>query len=161
MNATDEFAAVAREYVAWAEQAPASDALRESLIARRLLARLIAAVIELPRDSNGGDAPEIPTDEWRGILKRFGALPFNYYSECYNPLVVPAEDTVTADLADDLADIWRDVKTGLVLYDAGDRGGAEWQWVFNYSAHWGHHATAALYALQTWISQEGDDRYWE
>src|SRR5690349_3135565 len=124
MNATDAFAAAARAYVAWAEQTTAMSGLHEAFTARPLVARLITAVIELPRDSAGGDAAKISGDEWQRVFQRFGTLPFNYYSECFDPLVVPAEEPVTADLADDLADIWRDVKGGLLLYDAGDRGGA-------------------------------------
>jgi uncharacterized protein DUF5063 len=79
----------------------------------------------------------------------------------FDPLVVPQEETVTADLADDLADVWGDLKGGLLLLHQGDRVGATWHWAFHFSAHWGHHATAALYALQSWFSQVGDDQIWE
>jgi hypothetical protein len=83
-------------------------------------------------------------------FRRFGSLPFNFYSECFNPLVVPAEEPVIADFADDLADIWRDVKPGLLLFRAGDRAAGHWR--FHFDVHWGHHATAAMYALQAWFS---------
>jgi hypothetical protein len=102
------------------------------------------------------EAPDLPTEEYDRIFRRFGALPFNYYSECFDPLILPAEEPVAADLADDLADIWRDVKGGLLLYDAGSPQSAAWHWSTHYSFHWGHHATSALYALQSWFSSVGD-----
>ena len=113
--------------------------------------------MDLPEVSPDADAPTIGEDEYRVVLKRFGALPFNYYSQCFNPLVVPAEEPVTADLADDLADIWNDVKRGLILYESGAIEAAVWEWRFHFSAHWGHHACGSLYALQAWFSQNDDD----
>ena len=121
----------------------------------------MAAAIELPRAGSDAEAPDIWQDDYRAIFQRFGSLPFNYSTECFDPIAVPAEEPVTADLADDLADIWRDVKAGLILYDQGERSAAGWQWVIQFSAHWGHHATAALYAIQSWFSQNGDDRLWD
>ena len=160
MSATQHFADAARAYVAWAECPTVHGELREAFTARRLLARLIAGVVELPRERADSEAPDIPAEDQRRVFERFGRLPFNYYSECFDPLVVPAEEPVVADLADDLADVWRDVKAGLLRYDAGDEAGAAWHWTLHFSAHWGLHATAALYALQCWISKEGDDRTW-
>jgi uncharacterized protein DUF5063 len=84
-------------------------------------------------------------------------MPFNYYSECFNPIAIPAELPVTADLADDLADIWRDLKRGLALYESGSAEAAAWEWGFHFNAHWGHHTCGALYALQTWFSQNNCD----
>jgi hypothetical protein len=46
-------------------------------------------------------------------------LPLNHYSTCFDPLIVPAEEPVVGSIPDDLADIWRDVKRGLALYEAG------------------------------------------
>ena len=134
--------------------------LKEATTARRLLAALIASAIELrlPEVDVNPNTNSPTSEEWRIVFRRFGALPFNHYSECFNPLVVPAEEPVVADLADDLADIWRDLKTGLRNYEMGDIAAAEWTWYLNYSIHWGHHATAALNAIQAWFSATGDDQ---
>jgi len=153
----DRFASAARTFITWAESPASSDAHAEALAARRYIVALIAAAIALPDATGTVEAPDIPDDEFRRMFQRFGALPFNYYSECFNPMIVPGEEPVTADLADDLADIWRDVKGGLLLYDSGEAESAAWHWSSNYSFHWGHHATAALYALQSWFSSSGDD----
>lgn len=153
----EAFAAAAEQYCAWAEAA-SPGRVRDARIARTLVTELFRRAIDLPRvDDFDGEAPEIPQDEYQRIYRRFGALPFNYYSECFDPLVVPAEKPVTADLADDLADIWRDVKTGLLLFRAGNRAAAAWQWRFLFDVHWGRHATSALYALQAWFSARSED----
>jgi hypothetical protein len=161
----DAFAAVAEDYCAWAEQNGDAadpdadldaDPDADATAARTLLAELFRRAIDLPSPDAGddADAPEIPPDEYQRVYQRFGGLPFNYYSECFNPLTVPAEEPVTADLADDLADIWRDVKAGLLLYRGGNRNAAAWIWRFHFDVHWGHHATAAIYALQSWFSAQ-------
>jgi hypothetical protein len=64
---------------------------------------------------------------------------------------------VAADLADDLADIWRDVKSGLLLYRSENPAAASWEWRFHFKAHWGRHATGAMHALQAWFSANGGD----
>jgi len=157
MEAIDDFLIAARAFVAWAESPGSADEHAEAVAARRYVVALIGAGLALPDATSTVEAPPISYEEFYRIFQRFGALPFNYYSECFNPLVVPGEEPVTADLADDLADIWRDVKGGLLLYDSGEPESAVWHWSFHYSIHWGHHATAALYALQSWFSSVGND----
>jgi hypothetical protein len=97
----ERFADTARRFCRWAESEP-QDSTSEAQTARRLLAELYLQVIDLPEVFADADAPEISQEQYQLVFKRFGALPFNYYSECFNPLVVPAEQPVTADLADDL-----------------------------------------------------------
>ena len=152
----ERFADTVRRFCRWAESEP-QDPISEARTARRLLAELYLQAIDLPEVSSDADAPEIVQEQYQSVFKRFGALPFNYYSECFNPLAIPAEQPVTADLADDLADIWRDLKRGLALYEDGAIEAAVWEWRFHFSAHWGHHACGALYALQAWFSQNNCD----
>ena len=55
-------------------------------------------------------------------------------------------------LADDLADIYRDVKNGLVAEQAGAAARPNdvlWTWRFAFESHWATHAADALRALQT------------
>jgi hypothetical protein len=157
MSEIDQFVSAARPFIEWAESPATTDAHGEAVAARRHVIGLIAAAVALPEGAPDVDAAAISDEEYKIVYRRFGALPFNYYSECFNPLLVPPEEPGVADLADDLADIWRDVKPGLQLYDAGSPESAVWQWCNSYSSHWGHHATAALYALQSWFSSAGDD----
>jgi len=152
----ERFADAAGRYCAWAEAEP-MDSTSEARTARRFIAELCLLVVQLPDAWIDHDSPEITGEQREMVFRRFRALPFNYYSQCFNPLVVPAEQPVTADLADDLADIWSDLKRGMVLYESGAIEAAASEWRFHFSAHWGHHACGALYALQSWFSQNDDD----
>jgi len=155
-DAIERFAAAATAFCVWAEADGGTHPRDEACQARRLLADLIVAAIDLPERSSDADAESIPDTEYRRIYRRFASLPFNLYSKVFNPWQVPSEDAVIADLADDLADIWRDLTPGLSLYAAGNLDSAIWEWRFGFVTHWGHHATAALYALQRWISQNDE-----
>lgn len=145
------FAAVAAEYCSWAEAGPA-DAATEAAFARRTVAKLYRLAIDLPNRFCDTNALEISHEDWKKVHARFGALPFNYYSACFNPLAVPAEEPVVGDLADDLADIWRDLHPGVVLFEAGEHEASAYHWRFNFDVHWARHAVGALYALQAWFS---------
>jgi hypothetical protein len=53
-------------------------------------------------------------------------------------------------LTDDLTDIWKDVKTGLLMLDAGRpeaESDALWHWRSMLEVHWGPHASWAIGAL--------------
>ncbi len=149
----EAFAAAAEQFCAWAE-GESRGIVSDARLARALISELFRRAIDLPEQSDwNGDAPEISIDRYTRVYQRFGSLPFNFYSECSNPLIVPAEEPITADLADDLADVWRDVKGGLLLFGDGNITAAAWHWRFHFEIHWGHHASAALYALQSWFSE--------
>ncbi|HEY8461702.1 MAG TPA: DUF5063 domain-containing protein [Blastocatellia bacterium] len=152
----DRFADTVRRFCRWAESEP-QDPVSEARTARRFLAELYLQAIDLPEGSPDADATDIAQEQYQSAYKRFGALPFNYYSECFNPLATRAEHPVTANLADDLDDILRDLKRGMALYENGHAEAAAWEWSFNFNAHWGHHACGALYALQTWFSLNNCD----
>ena len=84
---------------------------------------------------------------FKNLRRKLG--PHDRYWEFFNPYV--KDDPVTRSLADDLADIYRDIQPGLKLYrygSKGARGAAIWNWRFGLTSHWGHHATDALRALQ-------------
>ena len=60
----------------------------------------------------------------------------------------PTEDdeAVFGTLADDIADIYRDLKEGLVLIEAHEVPPEDiiWNWRFSFYSHWGKHAMDAL-----------------
>src|SRR3954447_21030776 len=97
-NSIDRFALAARTFIAWAESPGTDDPHAEAVLARANVVALIAAAIELPDPTCEKEAPDLPDEQYRRIYKRFGTLPFNYYSECFNPLAVPPEEAVVADL---------------------------------------------------------------
>ena len=147
----ETFADATERFCAWAE-GPAGDEATEAATARLHLARLYVAALGLREATPDWDVEGPTESEWKLMCKRFGALPFNYYS-CVDPHVVPVKEPFVGDLADDLADIWRDLKKGLTAYRTGDLTAAEGIWLFNFNVHWGRHATDALLALHSWESR--------
>lgn len=145
-----EFAALAREYCSWAQTPSTQTPAEEAMTALRLLVNLYRLALALPEGEGGSDVESTTQEEWQGVYRRFASLPVDLYSEVFDPLEFPPAEPVGASLGDDLADIYRDLKGGLLLYDRGDLSGATWEWAFHFRAHWGHHATGALYALHAW-----------
>lgn len=133
---TQNFATAARIFCSWVESPPGEPS-SEVVVALRHLMRLYRAALELPERFEDFDAPRVSDEEWKVVFRRFGSLPFNYYAECFDPLTVPCEEPVVSDLADDLADIWRDIKAGLVLYETGHPDAAVWEWKQHFQFHWG------------------------
>ena len=152
---TEKFVSVVREYCAWAESKPKTES-EEAEISIRLLAGLYSNVLALPKNGPGQDidGKRISDEEWNNMFKRFGALPFNYYSEYFSPAKVAEEEPVIGDIADDLADIYRDLKEGLELYETGHVTEALWEWNQSFNSHWGRHASSALHALHAYAADE-------
>ena len=154
----ERFLGVARRFEEWAAQGT-DEGLPAARNGLRLIAQLYAAGQELPGLPDLADRdPEenlVSDEEWRRVGERAARLPFQYYSEVFNPLAVPPEEPVTGDLAEDVADIYRDVVEGIRLFDRGLEGEALWEWVFGLRQHWGEHATSAMRALY-WCIADGD-----
>ena len=65
-----------------AESEPKTET-EEAKTAIELLANLYSKVLVLPKNGPGEDIDgnRISDEQWKMIFKRFGSLPFNYYSE--------------------------------------------------------------------------------
>ena len=100
----------------------------------------------------------VSDDEWKAVFEySLAQLPLRHYGEVYDPLLMPPEEPVVGDVADDIADIYRDVATGLRLFDAGDEAEALWEWGFLFRIHWGEHASSAIRVLHAYLAQEDAD----
>ena len=111
--------------------------------------------LTLPAKFDDGLEGRQPSDdEWRAVFERCACLPFQYYSEV-EPRVVPGEESTLGDMADDIADIHRDLAPGVDLYRSGHRTEAEWVWCHSFRIHWGSHAASALRALHEWLRDHG------
>jgi Domain of unknown function (DUF5063) len=99
---------------------------------------------ELTRDPDHGDH-----EEWHALYVSLGALigERNRYREVFDPYEPVTEVEITGSLADDLADIHRDLRGGLRKWMRGESGEALWEWRFLFEEHWGDHVTSALRAL--------------
>ena len=142
-----EFAELARGYCTWCEgQSLGSD---PELQAARWLARLYAAALVLPQaePENEDRLPDVPAAE--SARARSNLAPFLgwYYRKCFDPDPLQNEAPGMGDLGDDLLDIYKDIKEGLVLFDTGEANEALWHWSFLHKIHWGRHAVGGLFAL--------------
>ncbi len=161
MDTVEQFAAVAIAFREWATRGTDTGeyAGRNALLH---ITRLYLAALELPPAwseelADQPDAKRLDDAELRALFVA-GRLPFDYYAEVFNPLVMPPEDPVSGSLADDIADIYRDVIMGLREYEAGRRAQAVWEWGFRLQSHWGEHATGAIRSLHCWLAANAFDR---
>jgi hypothetical protein len=165
------FAGVAEEYCRLMEGHTAMDGISFLRAVHGLLPRLYAAGLALPvtdilfdsedadEDESEETVPEAPEptrdpdrgahEEWRALYLSLGALigERNFYREVFDPYEPVTEAEVTGSLADDLADIYRDLRAGLRKWERGESGEALWEWRFHFEGHWSEHLTGALRAL--------------
>jgi hypothetical protein len=72
---------------------------------------------------------------------------FDYYWEVFDPYHL--EEPVGASLTDDILDIYKDVKKGILIYENNEHVEAVWHWRFDFETHWGSHAVDAIRALHS------------
>jgi hypothetical protein len=163
VDAVERFAAEAvafREWAAWGTDA-GEVATRNALLR---VTRLYLAALELPPAwsqelADQPDAERVGDAEWRAVFAAAGRLPLDYYGTVFDPLIVPPnESPVIGSLSDDIADIYRDVVSGLWAFEAGRPAAALWEWGFGFRHHWGEHATGAIRALHAWLAANAFDR---
>ncbi len=150
------FVESARSYCKWIEGNVGSS-VGELQQARLLLTQLHLAALALP---NVGVGVEIVTshrvspDEWRALLEKLFDLPVSGYWVVFDPLHPEKVDPVYNSLADDLADIYSNIKDNLNLFDDGHVSEAVWEWRFSFLTHWGRHLTSAQRALHSHFQHE-------
>jgi hypothetical protein len=110
------------------------------------------AEAEGPAEGVGAYTPDpdtISTEEWMRLWRALGAQlgDRTHYREMFAPYDFEDAEPVVGDLADDLADIYRDLLRGLAKWRRGEAEEAAWVWQFHFAAHWGEHTTSALRAL--------------
>jgi len=140
----DEFVALVREYVDVVNRAgttPAHAFLRACAL---ILPRIYATGLNLPDVEPRNDDATLevasPLARIRRLLGRYDA-----YWEIFDPYV--DGPPLPASLATDLADIYLDLATSLIAFDAGHTADAVWQWRFNIQGHCGAHLVDALRAI--------------
>jgi len=149
-----EFVERARAYCAFVESAGVFGSVERLRKAAVLLAELYAAGLQLP------DVEPVDIDEKESKVEhpRLDLGEAETYWEIFDPYEL--SEPVAGSLADDLGDVYVDVRRGLALYDTntGDgRVNAIWDWRFNLHVHWGDHAVDALRALQRAIYRASND----
>jgi hypothetical protein len=156
----DEFAQEARAYCRWATGADGTE--MSVPVALRRVTSLYAAALNLPLPFTQGMSAEVvevdpPAGTLGLVAARAAQLPRQIYWQVFDPIADPCEEPVAGSIVDDLSGIYRDVASGLVLFESGDRDEALWEWAFNFRIHWGAHATGAIGALHAYLVQENPD----
>jgi hypothetical protein len=108
------------------------------------------------------DVPErLPFDEYRRVKERIGTVvESDYFLICFHPFRTPAEEPVCASLSDGLADIWRDLKRGLLALEEDEEKWAAavfWDWKFSFETHWGDHAVDCIWAIHKLLRDSAED----
>ena len=70
------------------------------------------------------------------------------YWEVFAPLIL--DEPVAGSLADDIHDIYIEIKRGLILTQA-NTDAALWEWKWGFDNHWGNHAINTIRALHYMI----------
>ena len=151
---SEKFSFIAKQYCSWAEESSLTqeEDVKKAII---LLITLYSEALSLLKDGCGDeiDAKEVTDQEWKIIYTRFSSLPFNYYFASFSPAKLDEEQGM-GDVADDLADIYRDIKNGLWLFENGNITEAVWEWKQTFNTHWGRHAVSALNTLHCYVADE-------
>ena len=147
----ENFAEIVRRYCVWAESSFGEIEV-EMQTAQMILAELKYFVLDLPDDDSEDDIKleDVSTEQLKVVQSRYRNLPVDGYWTIFDPSKVEENEAVFTELSDDLADIYRDIKYGLTLFDAGHFSEAIWEWKFNYKIHWGRHLLSAQKVIYCW-----------
>ena len=164
-----EMAKAAASYCGWIESLPmltpeerksreVSDAYpTRTREARAQLLAVMTAASRLEAVDPPGDEESdygVSSAAWQEVYKRTGALDLGHYRDCpYGEDLTDELLPSLGDVSDDLTDIWKDLKTGLLMWNEGKHASAVWEWHFQFTCHWGSHAVDALRQIQGWIQQ--------
>jgi hypothetical protein len=159
----DRFAIIANKFCSVVDSASSIERTDLLLQIYRILPKLIDEAISLPdvRLNDSDDPIEANSQPAFGAQVRLGEREwldlYNLLKERlgdwdrYWQVFDPTEDdeAVFGTLADDIADIYRDLKEGLVLIEAHGTPSEDiiWNWRLLFYSHWGKHAMDALLAV--------------
>jgi Domain of unknown function (DUF5063) len=124
------------------------------------LASLLSAASHLPDvEPTETELPDGPDEDQRRACFTAVQQTLGDWADYWTTLATHGEDAseaVLLPLADDLTDVWRDLKQGLLALDAGALlDDVTWEWRFGFYTHWGRHATEALRAVHSRLADEG------
>ena len=137
-----------------------------------ILPKLYSAAQSLPRANEYQVSSSTNNDvlkfrmthgEWSSLLQKVGAAigESRFYWEIFDPIEYPPAEPVCGDIADDLADIYRDLKAGLGAWNNGSDALIpdilfEVREV-SFRSHWGPHLLSAIRPIHRLLHEkEGD-----
>lgn len=151
----DRFGVLADRFCSIVDSAPSLD--RNTFVSQvhRVLPKLIDEAIGLqdvePTDNHEGTnwAARQKMEEWNrlysSLKEKLGE--WDLYRQVFDP--TQDAEAIHGSLADDLADIYRDLKEGVVLKETYRTWPQDliWEWRLAFYSHWGKHAMDALLAI--------------
>lgn len=162
-----EFTAVANEYCLYLEEASSADGRRLLLVLQKLLPLLYMKALYLPEiESKLDEAIEkfVREEDWQSIkdtlTNKFG--PVNDYVDV-NYDKESTEELLYADLAENLADIYQDIKDFIMAYSVGTielMNDALWECKDTFRLYWGQTLVNTIRAVHFALldaEQAGDD----
>jgi hypothetical protein len=162
-EAAERFELSGRRYCLIIDSAALSGRTEFLLEIYRVLPVLIDAALSLPKVELKGckrDSDEskcrMTHEDWQKLYESLQQKlnGWDFYHKVFDPTTGDTE-AIFGSLADDLADIYRDVQEGLLL--RGIRH-ASWEavvsdWRFSFYSHWGKHAIDALDVIHARLSE--------
>jgi Domain of unknown function (DUF5063) len=154
------FHKTASDFCAVVDSAPKSGRDEFVLTIYRLLPSLIGEAMRLPdAELSEGDYQthaEMSNEQWRQLYQTLQEKLGNWdrYWQVFDP--TKETEAITGSLADDIADIYRDLKNGLVPFDSGSASldGTIWGWRLLFYSHWGAHAMDALRTIHFLVGEK-------
>lgn len=151
-----QFVRTARDYCRLVDEAAAQTPRRFLETVQIVLIRLYSLALELPlADPTTDDGPpdSMSHDDWCQVYDRLGKFlgDSNVYWMVFDPVDPDDHESIPHTLADDLSDIYRDLKQA--SFESGYELSADelWSLRFNFETHWGHHAVDALTAIHSML----------
>ena len=128
---------------------------------------LYSEALALPEIEIKGDkdeVDEIDHEKWNLIYLNISNIfgKYNLYTDVHDPIHPDKDEPTMASLADDLSDIYRDLKNGLLKLNNNYNSKIEsvvWDWKFNFQTHWGIHLASALKAIHFLIFDHMEKDY--
>jgi len=110
------------------------------------------------------EPPDISHDQWNNLFQslEYKIKDYNLYTHVFDPYDENDREPIFHSLSDDLADIYRDIKPGLLVWikvTAVERLKIIWDWKFSFEDHWGQHAVNALRAIYFLLYHHIEDKY--
>jgi hypothetical protein len=172
LDIVKDFKEAAEKFCLLLESQPVdTDAWGEELVAT--LAQVYAFAHRLPNLESSDNCSEVPDsidvtrEEWRHVFDLVHDLlgPQSVYLAYFDPSE-PSDSTANhlhGDLADDLVDIYRDLKPGLRAWASGNDAmipSIVFDWKFPlFGSHWGIHAVSAMRALHPIVFLRGIEKH--
>lgn len=149
------FVNTAEALCAHIEGAANSDRVTFIRVCFMLISKLLSEVIELPEAPGETAAPAISDERYDQILQSLKVqfAENSYYTMMFEAFEIASEPAV-GSIPDDLADIWRELKSGLEALRQSNLESAIGQWRTSFKEGWGDQATQVLRPLVTLIFRD-------